>query len=172
MKILRIAAALAVLIAGPLHAQGTGIAFGTPQDGDQPVEVTAEELQLDQAAGTAVFSGNVIVGQGDMRLTAPRVDVTYATDADGNSTGGIDRLHATGGVTLTSGGEAAEGQEAVYTVGSGQVVMTGDVLLTQGQNALAGEKLTVGLDDGQGVMEGNVRVVFQPQDEAAEPAAQ
>jgi lipopolysaccharide export system protein LptA len=92
-----------------------------------------------------------------MRLTAPEVQVDYA--ADGKR---IARLHATGGVTLANGGEAAEAQEAVYTIDSGQVVMTGDVLLTQGTSALSGKLLTVDLTTGTGVMEGRVQTVFIP----------
>ena len=137
---------------------GATVAFGSMKgDPTQPVEVTADQLQVNQASGTAIFSGSVIVVQGTMRLTAPQVQVDYA--ADGKK---IARLHATGGVTLANGGEAAEAQDAVYTIDSGQVVMTGDVLLTQGTSALSGKVLTVDLVTGTGVMEGRVQTVFVP----------
>ncbi len=137
---------------------GATVAFGSLKgDPTQPVEVSADQLQVNQASGTAIFRGNVIVVQGSMRLTAPEVQVDYA--ADGKR---IARLHATGGVILANGGEAAEAQDAVYTIGSGQVVMTGDVLLTQGTSALSGKVLTVDLTTGTGVMEGRVQTVFVP----------
>jgi lipopolysaccharide export system protein LptA len=137
---------------------GATVAFGSMKgDPTQPVEVTADQLQVNQASGTAIFRGSVIVIQGTMRLTAPEVQVDYA--ADGKR---IARLRATGGVTLANGGEAAEAQEAVYTIDSGQVVMTGDVLLTQGTSALSGKLLTVDLTTGTGVMEGRVQTVFIP----------
>ena len=59
-------------------------------------------------------------------------------------------------------GDAAEAQEAVYTIGSGVIVLSGDVLLTQGPSAMAGQKLTINLKDGTGVMEGRVTTTFQP----------
>ena len=134
------------------------VAFGSMKgDPTLPVEVTADQLRVNQATGIAIFSGSVIVIQGTMRLTAPEVQVDYA--ADGKK---IARLHATGGVTLANGGEAAEAQEAVYTIDSGQVVMTGDVLLTQGTSAISGKLLTVDLATGTGVMEGRVQTVFVP----------
>lgn len=145
---------------GPVMAaaQGATVAFGgLKQDTTLPVEIQADQLAVNQADGTATFTGNVLVGQGDMRLSAGEVRVEYAA-----SGGGIARLHASGGVTLASNAEAAEAQNAIYTIDNGEVVMTGDVLLTQGQSALSGQKLVINLKAGTGVMEGRVQTVFQP----------
>lgn len=149
-------------MAGGAQAQGTEVAFGAlTHDPTLPVEVTAERLAVDQSDGTAIFTGNVIIGQGEMRMTAPTVRVIYAQDPQGDATGEVQRMEATGGVTLVSGAEAAESRDAVYTIDSGQIVMTGDVLLTQARNAISGEKLTVDLTSGTGVMEGGVRTILQ-----------
>ncbi|MBL4916685.1 lipopolysaccharide transport periplasmic protein LptA [Szabonella alba] len=153
-----IAAALAPIAAPSVHAQGAQIDFGgMQQDTSLPVEVTADQLSVDQANGSATFSGNVLVGQGEMRLSAAEVQVEYTEGG-----GGIERLHATGGVTLANATDAAEAQEAVYTIASGEVVMTGNVLLTQGPNAISGQRLVINLTTGSGVMEGRVQTVFQP----------
>lgn len=154
-------AAFSLFLTNAALAQNATVAFGgLKHDNTLPVEITADELTVDQSNGTAVFIGNVVAGQGEMRLTAARVRVQYATQ-NGQPTGRIDRLFATGGVTLVNGPEAAEAREATYAVGSGEVVMTGDVVLTQGANALAGEKLTVDLTTGTGRMSGRVRTIFQ-----------
>lgn len=153
--------ALSLALAAPAaiaQTQGATVAFGSMKgDPTLPVEVTADQLQVNQADGTAIFTGNVIVIQGAMRLTAPLVKVNYAEDRSA-----IERLDASGGVTLVNGGEAAESEEAVYTIDSGEVVMTGQVLLTQGTSALSGNRLTVDLNTGQGVMQGRVQTVFTP----------
>ncbi|WP_083626808.1 LptA/OstA family protein [Rhodovulum sp. ES.010] len=154
-SILALAPALAV-------AQGAQIAFGAlSHDASQPVEVTSERLDVDQGDGTAVFSGEVLVGQGDMRLSADEVLVVYAEDAAAGS-GRIARLEAMGSVLLALGDEAAEAQRAVYSIDSGTIVMSGNVLLTQGPSAIGGERLVVDLDSGTGTMEGRVRTVLQP----------
>lgn len=141
-------------------AQGADVPFGGfAHDSSQPVEITADSLSVDQARGAAVFEGNVVVGQGTLRLAAERIDVSYATTGE---TGRIDRLEATGKVTLTNGAEAAEAGTAVYEVATGTVLMEGDVLLTQGQNALSGERLRIDLGSGTARMEGRVRTIFQP----------
>lgn len=155
--ILAVAAALG-LLSGAALAQGAPVAFGgLKQDSSLPVEIESDQLQVDQTAGTAVFTGDVRVKQGDMRMTAPRVDVTYGTEG-----GKIDHIHASGGVTLSSPTEAAEGAEAVYTIDTGAVVMTGNVLVTQGQSTIAGQRLVMDLNTGTGRMEGRVQTVFQP----------
>lgn len=143
-------------IAGAAPAQGTQLAFGGLRaDPSQPVEVTADALDVDQADGTAVFSGNVVVGQGEMRLSATRVQVIYDTEKSA-----IARLIATGDVVLVNGPDAAEADAADYTIDTGIVIMTGNVLLTQGPNALSSEKLTVDLTTGTARMTGRVKTIF------------
>lgn len=150
--------ALCLLVAAPLaEAQGTRVPFGgLSHDAGAPVEVSADELSVNQADGTATFSGNVVVGQGEMRLSAALVRVEYAANGDG-----IARLHAEGGVTLVSGSEAAEASSAVYDIEAGQVVMSGDVILTDRGNALSGDRLVIDLEAGTGRMEGRVRTILQ-----------
>ena len=140
-------------------AQGANIALGTGAfDAGLPVEVTADEFSVDQSSGQAVFAGNVLVVQGEVRLSAGSVTIEYAQD---NSTpNGISRLLADGGVTFVTATDAAEAQGAVYSVADGTVTMSGDVILTQGQNAISGDRLVVNLSSGTGRMEGRVRTVF------------
>ena len=160
--IFRIALALLFALgAGTALAQSASIALGTVEfDRSQPVEVTADELSVDQSSGQAVFNGNVLVVQGEVRLSAGMVKVEYA-QADGTPSG-IKRLLASGGVTFVTESDAVEAREAAYSVSDGTVVLTGDVLLTQGANAIAGDRLILNLDSGSGKMEGRVRTVFNP----------
>lgn len=156
-----LALVMTVALAGPVLAQGAQIAFGgLKHDSSLPIEITADQLAVDQADGSATFNGNVLIGQGEMRLSAGHVRVEYVTGE--GATGQISKLHASGGVTLVNGAEAAESREAVYTVTAGQVVMTGNVILTQGQNALSGDRLTVDLASGTGQMDGRVKTILQP----------
>ncbi len=149
-------AAIFIALAGQAPAQGTGVAFGgMSQDTDAPVEVSADQLEVNQSDGTALYTGNVVIGQGEMRLSAPRVLIFYTEDESR-----IDRMEASGGVTLVSGEEAAEGEQAVYSIDAGTIVMTGNVLLTQGGSALTSERMIVNLEDGTAQMTGRVRTVI------------
>ncbi|MEL7097631.1 MAG: LptA/OstA family protein [Pseudomonadota bacterium] len=148
---------LILSLAAPTFAQGTSVSFGTiRQDPDAPVEVTADNLSVDQANGTAVFTGNVLIGQGQMRLTAARVLVVYKSTGDG-----IERLEASGGVTLVSGPDAAEAERADYNIDRGTIDMAGNVLLTQGPSALTADRMSVNLSDGSARMSGRVKTILQ-----------
>ena len=148
----------AVGLAAPVSGQEANVAFGSAEhDPSDPIEVTSDRLNVDQTDGTAVFTGNVVVIQGEMRLTADRVVVEYTRTEPRE----IERMRAFDNVVLVRGEEAAEGEEAVYTLADRVVVMTGDVLLTQEQSAISGDTLTVQLDDGTGVMEGRVRTILR-----------
>ncbi|NNE53722.1 MAG: lipopolysaccharide transport periplasmic protein LptA [Sulfitobacter sp.] len=148
---------LLLLEAAPVAAQGTSVAFGTiRQDTDLPVEITSDSLSVDQETGVAVFTGNVLIGQGEMRLSAPRVQVFY--DETKNA---IARLEATGGVTLVSGPDAAEAARADYDIEEGTIVMSGDVLLDQGPNVLSADRMNVQLNSGTAQMTGRVRTIIQ-----------
>ncbi|MGC3937936.1 LptA/OstA family protein [Roseobacter sp. EG26] len=149
-----------LLASQALWAQGTQVAFGAlQQDTSLPVEVTAENLSVDQATGEAVFTGNVVVGQGEMRLSAKRVLVVYREETDG-----IERMEATGDVLLVSGPDAAESEKANYNIDDGTIVMTGNVLLTQGPSAITADRMTVQLDSGTAQMSGSVKTILRTGD--------
>jgi len=151
---------LILALPGAAAAQASQIAFGGIRaDTALPVEITADQLSVNQTDGTAVFSGNVAVAQGEMHLGADQIRVEYGT---GDQTK-IARLVAQGNVVLTSGPDAAKAQNAEYAVDSGEIVLTGSVLLTQGANVLSGERLALDLASGTGQMEGRVKTVLQPE---------
>ncbi|MFQ5438517.1 MAG: LptA/OstA family protein, partial [Paracoccaceae bacterium] len=111
--------------------------------------------------GMAEFNGHVVVGQGDLRISADRIVVEYTPEAD-NTPSTINLIRATGNVTLVSGSDAAEAQSAVYELETSRVIMTGGVLLTSGTNSVSGGRLTISLKTGSASIEGRVKTVFQP----------
>lgn len=162
-RILQVTWAIAaVVFAGTAFGQSAAVTFGAlKQDTTAPVEITADQLAVDQKDGSATFSGNVLIGQGQMRLSAGQVRVEYAAGENARP-GQIERLLASGGVTLATETEAAEAQSAEYTIESGVIVMSGDVILTQGQNALSSQRLVVDLKSGTGQMDGRVKTILNP----------
>ena len=147
---------LALLLGTAANAQTNIDLGGISADPKAPVEVSADNLSVDQDSGTAVFSGNVVIGQGDLRLSAGSVRVVYS-----DSTGDIAQLLATDGVTLVTDSEAAEAATADYNLTTGILTLSGRVLLTQGASALSAEQMTIDLNSGRAQMSGRVRTVFQ-----------
>jgi lipopolysaccharide export system protein LptA len=157
MTVLRRAALFGLLLA-PSWAAAQELSLGGAfaADPSAPVEVTSETLNVDQATGAATFTGNVVIGQGDLRLQAGEVEVRYD-----EATSGIARLLATGGVTLATPTEAAEAREADYDLAAQTLTLTGEVLLTQGPSAISADRMVVDLASGTAQMEGNVRTILQ-----------
>ena len=149
-------ALFALLLAAPLAAQTNIDLGGITTNPNAPVEVAADSLSVDQETGTAIFEGNVVIGQGDLRIGASRAQVVY----DG-ANGNIASFEASGGVTFATATEAAEAQNANYDLINGKLVLTGDVILTQGPSALSADRMTIDVKTGNAQMEGRVRTVFQ-----------
>ncbi|HUF56542.1 MAG TPA: lipopolysaccharide transport periplasmic protein LptA [Thermohalobaculum sp.] len=169
------AALVAALVAAPALAQqtaatggsGSGPFGGFRHDSSAPIEVTSESLEVREGEQIAIFTGDVVAGQGTLRLTADTVTVNYGGDGE---TGEIDSMIAEGNVFLSNGSETAEGARAEYDVADGMMRMSGDVVLTQGQNAISGETLVIDLEAGTGRVEGSgqgpdggrVKSIFTP----------
>lgn len=156
--ILQSIAVVAALATGPVWAQGTGIALSPIEiDGSEPVEVTADNLTVEQDSNSATFQGNARVVQGALILAANKIKVRYNAEQSA-----IESVTATTNVMFTNGNEIAEAQSGVYTIGSGTVNMSGDVVLVQGVNAISGDTLKLDLKTSRGTMSGNVKTVFVP----------
>lgn len=151
-----IVSALCASLAAPVFAQGASIAFGsTKQDSSAPVEVAADNLSINQNTGAAVLTGNVVIGQGPLRLSASKVNVTYTADRKQ-----ISKLVATGNVVLVSGDDAAEAAQADYDVNGGLIVLSGNVLLVQGPTAVTADRMRINTSNGTAQMSGRVKTVL------------
>lgn len=129
---------------------------GITVDTTAAIEVTADSLSIDQDTNRAIFDGNVIIAQGDLRITAGRVEVVYGAD-----TSEIAQLILSGGLTFVTASEAAEAQTATYDITTGLLTLSGEVLLTQGPSAIAAERMLINVTDGTATMDGRVRTVLQ-----------
>ncbi len=150
--------ALRGLAAGLLAGTVGAYAFGAPAEAQNiaglsantPVTWSADFGQLQDRQNRVVLSGNVIIEQGDLRLTAERTTIAYS-DA---GTLRIQRIDATGGVVVTRGSERARGDAAVYDFNSRVIVMSGGVALNRGADRLDGGRLTIDLNSGVSSVDG------------------
>ena len=158
-KTIQAIATLLVLFSTHAAAQTNIDLGGIAIDTAAAIEVTADSLAVDQDTGSAIFTGNVIIAQGDLRLSAGKVEVIYTAE-----TNQIAQLIAENDVTFVTADEAAEAQNALYDITTGQLTLTGDVLLTQGASAVSSEKMIINVTDGTATMEGRERTVLHQGD--------
>ena len=153
----------------------TGGSFDT----NQPIEITADSLEVQQANQLAIFEGNVQVVQGEIRMRAAKLLVHYVdkNQSDSGEPANIRQIDAMGDVFLSSPRETAQGDKGVYDVTNKQIDLQGNVVLTQGKNVLRGNKLTLNLITGMSRVEGGgttdgstgrVKGIFVPEKKAGE----
>jgi lipopolysaccharide export system protein LptA len=115
-----------------------------------PVNYAADRIELQDRQNRVVLSGNVDITQAGLRLQAARTQVNY-TDAGSLR---IQRITATGGVTVTRGSERAAGEVAVYDFNRRVITMAGNVRLNRGSDTLNGGRLVIDLRSGISSVDG------------------
>jgi lipopolysaccharide export system protein LptA len=144
-------AALPLLLAALLAVPASGQAL-KGHNSNAPVDVAADRIEVQDRADRAIFSGNVRVEQAGLTLTAARLTVAYDNAGGGTE---IQRLDATGGVTVTSASESARGEVAIYDLPRRIITMVGGVTLNQGANRISGGRLVIDLNSGRAIVDGN-----------------
>jgi lipopolysaccharide export system protein LptA len=140
--------ALGLLLAVPASGQALkGL------NSNAPVDVEADRIEVQDRADRAMFVGNVRVVQQGMTMTAARLTVAYAKGAGSGVE--IQRLDATGGVTVRSATETASGDIAIYDLPRRLITMLGGVTLNQGQSQVRGGRLVIDLNTGRSVVDGS-----------------
>ena len=138
---------------------GAGAQVFKNHDSNAPVNFTADRIEVQDRADRVVVSGNVVVTQAGMTLTAARMTVAYH-NPPGSSTasnmGGIeiDRIDASGNVVVAKADQTARGNVAIYDLNSKLITMLGNVSLTQGVNRLTGGRLVMDLNSGRTTVDG------------------
>ncbi|MEY2928234.1 MAG: hypothetical protein RL367_2711 [Pseudomonadota bacterium] len=137
---------LVLLLAVPASGQGF-----LKHDSKAPIDVLSQRQEVLDREGRVIFSGNVRITQGSMNMNADRVTVIY--DRQGGNTD-IQRIDASGGVSVVSPGESARGEFAVYDLPRGLITVVGGVDLAKDGNRVSGGRMVIDLNAGRSVIEG------------------
>ena len=128
-------------------------------DTSLPIEINADNLEVDQANQTALFSGNVDAVQGKIKVKSDRMTVYYRANGQKSAPGvagtgpqTISKVKVNGNVRVNTLEEAAKGDNGVYDVEHSILQLEGSVILTQGDNIIQGDKLVYNLDTGKSVV--------------------
>ena len=134
-----------LLLAGPAPAQ----VFGS-HNSNAPVNFDAGRIEVQDRADRVVLSGSVRVEQAGLVLNAARMTVAY------RNVGGIqiDRIDASGGVSVRKAGDTASGNVAIYDLNRRLITLLGNVTLTQGTNRLSGGRVIIDLASGRSTIDG------------------
>jgi len=142
---------------------------GFATNNKDPIDIEADELEIRQKENLAIFSGNVDVVQGKVRLQSAKLVVKYYdVKTGGQSKREISQLDATGGVIVTSETQSATGDWASMDVKKNIIIMGDNVVISQDGNVIHGNKVLVDLNTGYSriISDQNsgsrVRAIFKP----------
>jgi len=134
-----------------------GLAWGQiAPAGHGPVDITADQLDVQQGQCLANWSGNAEALQDTSRLRANSLKIYNrpggANGAGGSSCGALDHMEADGQVYYVTPTQVVKADHAVYTAADTTIVMTGDVIAAQGKNVIAGTRLVINTNTGVATM--------------------
>lgn len=157
------------LCAGLLLASSLAVAAPSAQSGGgskEPVEISADRMEADEAAKTLVFIGHAVARQADVTLYADRLVIYNAAKG-----GDVDRIVAEGGVRIVQGTRIATGGKAEYFRNEDRIVLTGSPRVVDGTNSVQGHEISLFLKENRSVVkggqDGRVNAVFQPKEGGA-----
>jgi lipopolysaccharide export system protein LptA len=172
-------------------SSGDSVAIFPGTNSKEPISIDADKLVYYDKEHKAIYSGNVVVIQGDTKMTCSAMTVFLdrapaqgaQQPASGQSTptadSGVKHLDATGPVTVVSKTQVATGDSGSYDKAEDKVWLIGHVTLSDGQNVTKGDKLTYDLKNGLATVDtsaksGRVHGQFIPKSsaDAAKPGAE
>ena len=150
-------------------------------DSNTPIRVNADNARLDDGQGIATYTGDVIMSQGDIRLTADQV-VLYRSDE------GVNRIEATGQParyrqpSVSDEGETnARALNIRWSAADNRVTFESEAVIEQGGNMFRGDIIhydsvdrvvTAEGSPDQGDGGGRVEMVIQPRSSSSSPNSQ
>ena len=131
-------------------------------DRNQPVEITAQKLEVSQLERQSIFTGDVVAVQGEMTLYADKL-IVYLQEAQQQ----IDRLEAIGGVKFVQLDRVATADRAIFQQVDEVLILTGNATVTQGGNSVSGDEITLFIQEDRTVVKGSktnrVKAVIVPE---------
>lgn len=156
----RRSAAIAALLAASSGA------WALPEDADQPINIRANEGQLDRVSRTGVYRGDVQVDQGTLRIKADKMTVEYKDQKVTRIT--FNGTPATYQQQLNADEEMvfANARTIVYHTQNERLELEGEAFLTQQGNELRGEQIeydiVAGKVDAESAGKGPIQMTLQP----------
>jgi lipopolysaccharide export system protein LptA len=143
--------------------------FALAADSEQPINITADRATIDDASGTAIYEGNVVISQGTIRINAVKVTLNYTAKQT------LEKVVAEGDPVsfkqTPEGGKEdiqAKAKKMEYFADKSTIHLTQQAELSQGKDSFAGEHISYNTQDGiiradkGGNDKGRISVVIQP----------
>lgn len=143
-----------------------------------PVEISSDSLEVLQRENKAIFKGNVVAVQGEVRLKADEMIVHYKQNGGDQKTaasapvsdkaaggapgemGAVTKIEVEGNVLVATPQESARGDHGDYEVADRMLHLYGNnVVLTRDKNIMRGTALEYNMETGRSILTNGPDVV-------------
>ncbi len=158
--------------AAPAKKPAAGVPLLPGSGSKEPVNIEADKLDYLNKEQQLIYTGSVVVVQGDSTLKASvlRIDLQKSDPGTGGATApavpaaadsrptagvtpgqgsSVRHMEADGPVTLISKDQVGTGDHATYDKAENRVYLNGNVTLSQGTNVTQGDRLVYDMTSGQ-----------------------
>ena len=129
------------LIAGmvSLPAQDTPSTGATGEPAPPPgsTVITSDDLHMDQASHTAVFTGNVVTTATNFKMTCQEMTVTFTNENK------VDTITGKGDVVIIQPGRITHSGEAQYFHDEDKIVLTDSPVINDNGNVISAPKIII-----------------------------
>ena len=138
-----------LLFAAALAVSGAPVADPLPAiSAKEPLAMSAEHLELDVEARTALLTGGVKLTRGSLTVACPRVEVRY------DQIPHVTWARGSGGVVAEVKGVRAEAPEVELDLAGQALSLRGGVRLTRGEGWITADQATIQIVTGKVSMTG------------------
>lgn len=125
------------------------MAWALPEDAQKPIYLSADKVSYSQSTNKATYTGNVIITQGSLKITASTLVVTLNADKSIASAQATGNLASFEQIFSTDKGLAkGVAQKIDYNAKTGILSMTGNAKLTQDGANFSGNSIRYSLKMG------------------------
>src|SRR5210317_2156296 len=115
-----------------------GMAFAGEQK-KATTKITSDRLDFDYKRMVAVFSGNVVAVDPEVRITTDKLTMAFGDDQQ------IKLVTCSGKVRVSYQDKKASADKAVYQARKGEVELLGNAKLTRGSDTVIGDRIVFNL---------------------------
>jgi lipopolysaccharide export system protein LptA len=147
---------------------------GFGSNSKEPIKIDSNKLEVYDKENRAVYSGDVVLVQGQTTLRSTTMTVFYvsnkatgggaSTPASGQNS--IRQIDFAGPVSILSGTQSATSKFMVYDAQAETVTMTGNVVIADCDNVQRGERAVYDIKTGRATVDaggkGRVQGIFTP----------
>ncbi|MCY3877481.1 MAG: hypothetical protein OXF88_24725 [Rhodobacteraceae bacterium] len=128
-----------------------------PGNQSELIRVSAEIVTVTGGKNTVLLTGNPVLTQADLCLSANRILATYSPES-----GKLVTISAYEDVSFFRGSDHATSGVSHYDVETRVLVLEGNVTLTREGSTIAADEVTLNLDNETVTFSGNVSSVINP----------